>query len=318
MPANRSNRMIWTGVAVASVLLTTAVIAGVGWRGKSSTSGASSADRLSHVHAMAVNPADEQLYVATHDGVVRVSDSEAVQVGEGRQDTMGFTVIGRNHFLASGHPAAGKAGPANLGLIESTDAGLTWRPVSLSGQADFHSLRSVAGFTYGLDSTTSSLLATNDLRTWQARSKIEALDLAVEPGRPATLLATTEQGLQRSVDGGRTWTGAAGPPLLLLEWADQNRLHGIAADGRVLLSVDGGAAWSATGGKVPDAPAAFTTHGDLIFLATRDGRVLRSGDAGVSWQPMQTTIHTGNNRTKRPHWPEIITNWGRSPEEVRG
>ncbi|MCG5466595.1 glycosyl hydrolase [Micromonospora sp. MED01] len=290
MPGERSNRMTWAGTALGVALLIAAVIAFVNWDDASRSSDVSTASALSHVHGMAVNPSDQQLYVATHHGVVRVSDSGAAHVGDGRQDTMGFTVIGPDHFLASGHPAPGEAGPTHLGLIESTDGGRTWRSVSLAGRADFHALRSADGVTYGVDSSTGSLLASTDRVTWQARSRIEAYDLAVEPGQPDSLLATAEQGLQRSVDGGRTWAAAGGRAFVLLHWAGRDRLLGIAADGQILVSHDAAVSWSGTGGHVPDAPAAFTTHGDLLFVATRDGRVLRSGDAGATWQPMQTSL----------------------------
>ncbi|WP_147427351.1 F510_1955 family glycosylhydrolase [Micromonospora globbae] len=289
MPAKQSNRVTWAGVALGIALLVAAVIAVVTWRDEPPRSDASVSSGLSHVHGMAVNPADGQLYVATHHGVVRVSETEAAYVGDGRQDTMGFTVIGPDHFLASGHPAPGQGGPTHLGLIESTDGGRTWRSVSLAGQADFHALRSADGLTYGLDSTTGSLLASSDRLTWQARSTIAAYDIAVEPGQPEILLATTEQGLQRSTDGGRTWTPAGGPATVLLHWADRDRLHGITDDGQILVSGDAATTWSSAG-RVPAAPAAFTAHDDTLFVATGDGRVLRSTDAGASWQPLQTSL----------------------------
>jgi photosystem II stability/assembly factor-like uncharacterized protein len=198
-------------------------------------------------------------------------------------------VVGPDHFLASGHPAPGQSGPAHLGLIESTDAGRTWRNVSLAGRADFHALRSAGAVIYGVDSTTGSLLVSTDRREWQERSRIEAYDLAVDPGRPETVLATTGQGLQRSTDGGRTWAPSGGPVILLLDWAAQERLQAVGVDGRVLRSADGARTWTPTGGRAPEAPVAFTTHEDTLFVATRDGRVLRSADSGVTWQAMETS-----------------------------
>jgi hypothetical protein len=47
-------------------------------------------------------------------------------------DVMGFTKNG-DRWLASGHPAAGSTAPGDLGLLESTDEGVTWSPVALSG-----------------------------------------------------------------------------------------------------------------------------------------------------------------------------------------
>lgn len=289
MPANRPGPTRRPALSAGLGLLLAVVISTAGCSGQAAPP-APSPSALSHVHGMAVNPADGQLYVATHHGVVRVSDTEAAPVGESRQDTMGFTVIGRDHFLASGHPAPGQSGPAHLGLIESTDGGRTWRTVSLAGQADFHALRSAGGVTYGLDSTSGSLLASTDRRSWETRSTIAAYDLAVDPSRAETVLASTEQGLQRSTDGGRTWRPAGGPPVLLLHWAAPDRLDAVGADGQLLRSTDGGTTWSPTAGRVTDPPAAFTSHGDQLFLATRDARVLRSADAGATWQPMETSL----------------------------
>jgi DNA-binding beta-propeller fold protein YncE len=89
--ARRPGWLTWAGVAVGLALLVAAVIVGTGWgRGETPKPPSSPGSALSHVHGMAVNPADGQLYVATHHGVVRVSDTEAVPVGESRQDTMGL------------------------------------------------------------------------------------------------------------------------------------------------------------------------------------------------------------------------------------
>ena len=88
---------------------------------------------VSHVHGLGINPADGELYAATHNGMLRVPhDAQASRVGDLFQDTMGFTVVGADHFLGSGHPDLRdekmfKEGrPPLLGLIESTDGGVTW------------------------------------------------------------------------------------------------------------------------------------------------------------------------------------------------
>ena len=57
------------------------------------------------VHGLGLNPADGDLYTATHFGLFRVAaDGVAERVGESLQDTMGFTVVGPDRFVASGHP----------------------------------------------------------------------------------------------------------------------------------------------------------------------------------------------------------------------
>lgn len=64
---------------------------------------------------------------------------------------MALTVVGRDRFLASGHPdprdprLRRRGRPPLLGLIESTDAGRPWSSISLLGDADFHALAAARG-----------------------------------------------------------------------------------------------------------------------------------------------------------------------------
>lgn len=64
-----------------------------------------------HVHGLGVNPADDALFIATHTGLYRVEKGKrkAQRVGNRYQDTMGFTIVGPNRFLGSGHPDANQA-----------------------------------------------------------------------------------------------------------------------------------------------------------------------------------------------------------------
>ena len=138
-----------------------------------------------HVHGLGVNPADGALFIATHTGLFRAGDGEsrAVRVGDNYQDTMGFTVVGENRFLGSGHPDLRTDLPPLLGLIESTDEGRSWEPISLLGEADFHVLRSVGERVYGYDSSNDRLLVSGDAgRTWEEVERPAPLvDLAADP-----------------------------------------------------------------------------------------------------------------------------------------
>ncbi len=88
-----------------------------------------------HVHGLGVNPKDGALFTATHTGLFRVAPggTQPVRVGDRYHDTMGFTVVGPDHFLASGHPDGRERLPPLLGLIESRDAGESWQAISLLG-----------------------------------------------------------------------------------------------------------------------------------------------------------------------------------------
>ncbi|HZN20136.1 MAG TPA: glycosyl hydrolase, partial [Micromonosporaceae bacterium] len=187
-----------TAVAVAVVVLAVLVQRGPG------TSGA--APDFGHVHGLAVDHGTGTLYAATHVGLFRIEgEHAAVRVSKDAPDLMGFTAVGPGHFLASGHSGQGGAGPANLGLVESTDAGVTWHSTSLSGAADFHGLQAVHSMVYGHNSTDGAFMVSADRRTWERRSRVAIGAFAVSPADPLLVLATGPGGLQRSYDGGHSW-----------------------------------------------------------------------------------------------------------------
>jgi len=93
------------GVAVASALLVALVLAGCGSDPPAAPSASVAEDPgLIHVHGLGINPADGTLYAATHTGLFAVRDGVGQRVADRLQDTMGFTVVGPDHFLGSGHP----------------------------------------------------------------------------------------------------------------------------------------------------------------------------------------------------------------------
>ncbi|HXF96992.1 MAG TPA: hypothetical protein VNJ46_00075, partial [Gaiellaceae bacterium] len=242
-----------------------------------------------HVHGLGVNPADGALFVATHTGLFRAAPGErkAARVGDSRQDTMGFTVVGPDRFLGSGHPDARAALPPLLGLLESRDGGRTWRPVSLLGEADFHVLRYAGTRLYGYDVTGERLLVSRDHgRTWEERELPgPLLDLAVDPADPSRLLAVAAgpagDGTYESRDGGRSWTYAS-EMVGLLAWPAPGRLYVADAGGVVSLSSDRGRTFERRG-AVGGEPAALLAHSGELYAALHDGTIVRSRDGGRTW-----------------------------------
>ncbi|MDY6999559.1 MAG: exo-alpha-sialidase [Actinomycetota bacterium] len=203
-------------------------------------------------------------------------------MGDLEQDFMGFVVIGPDHFLASGHPGAGQPGPADLGLIESTDGGRSWYTLSLSGEADFHALDYAHGRVYGLDSHTGQLMISDDKQTWQARPSGGAVDLAVSPQSPDEFLVTTSGGLKRSRDGGSTYQPVVdAPTMVYVSWPDTGPLIGVDPAGSLYASADGGETWQPRH-RLADRPQAVFagTDGD-VFVATATA-IYRSTDDAAS------------------------------------
>jgi photosystem II stability/assembly factor-like uncharacterized protein len=247
-----------------------------------------------HVHGLGVDPADQSLFIATHTGLYRVAEGErkAERVGDSYQDTMGFTIVGRNRFLGSGHPDINEAREKNLppllGLIESTDSGKSWEPISLEGEADFHVLRFAGRRVYGFDASNDRLLVSADRgRSWDELEKPGPLvDLAVDPGNNRRIVVTSagglEEGLFESLDGGQRWTRVS-EAVGLLAWPRSQRLVLVAGGGQVFASPDGGRRLDHRG-EIGGQPAALLAQsaGDL-YVALHDGTIKRSSDGGSTW-----------------------------------
>lgn len=264
------------GPVLACVVL---LVAGCGGSAPDKPSSAAPTAGLAHVHGIGVDPADGVLYAATHHGLFRIpATGDAVQVAGRAQDTMGFTVAGAGDFLGSGHPDPKAGGPHALGLIRSTDRGETWTSLSLAGEADFHALHAVGGSVYGWDAGTGRLMVSADRTTWQVRSTTRLLDFAVHPSDPLLLVATTQDGLARSRDGGRSFV-AGGPLLAFLSWPTANELWGVAPDGTVSVSADAGRTWTRRG-LLPGQPEALAVVGTTVYAAVSADAIYVSVDGG--------------------------------------
>ncbi|MDF3142492.1 MULTISPECIES: F510_1955 family glycosylhydrolase [unclassified Streptomyces] len=269
-------------VITAAVL--TAVLAACS-SGSDASSDTASADgsgglTVSHVHGLGIDPADGRLYVATHEGVIAVADDGAAQRVGDAADYMGFTVIGPKTFLGSGHPAEGSGDHGNRGLIQSTDSGRTWKTLSLGGTTDFHSLEYGHNTVYGYDSTRGLLRVSADRTTWDSRAQFAALDIAVSPKDRDLVLATTEDGVAASTDGGRTFGTVSGQVLAFLSWPEADALYGVDLGGGLQHSTDGGTTWRKTGTVPGGQPQALTAvDAEHLLAATQDG-VYESRDGG--------------------------------------
>ncbi|MBA2642910.1 MAG: hypothetical protein H0U82_08295 [Actinobacteria bacterium] len=293
-PTTRSplmERGIFGLAAVAIVILGVAL-----WRvtGGDQTTSAADAGPV-HVHGLGINPADGALFIATHTGLYRSGegDSKSIRVGDSRQDTMGFSVVGADRFLGSGHPDLRQDLPPLLGLIESTNEGRSWEPISLLGEADFHVLRSADDRVYGYDSSNDRLMVSGDAgRTWEEVERpAPLLDLAADPDDNMHVVAAgasdSDQGLYESGNGGRSWK-RIGDPIGLLAWPARDRLFLVDGAGSVFMSDDNGKSFEPRG-EIGGQPAALLgQEAGELFAALHDGTIKRSTDGGATWTVRST------------------------------
>ena len=274
-------------VASAAVLLG---VAGCTPSEAVSTPPASDAETLpfSHVPGVGFDPGDGDLLVATHDGLFVVDEAgDASRVGP-VIDLMGFVVAGPEQLLASGHPGPDVDLPEPVGLIESTDGGRSWNPVSRQGESDFHALTTGGAGVLGYD---GELRRSTDGVSWEpADIPAPPAALAASPTGTA-VLATTSQGLLRSADGGATWSEVDGAPLLqVVAWGEDGAtVAGVEPSGAVWVSADGAATWQRgpeTGAPVQAVAVGSADDGAARIAVVTTEAVLLSEDDGQTFQAL--------------------------------
>jgi hypothetical protein len=246
---------------------------------------------MSHVHGLGIDPTDGTLIAATHFGMFRVADGQATRIGTSFQDTMGFTVTESGRYLGSGHPdAAGfDAGqPSQLGLIESTDAGLTWTNLDMEGEADFHAMAASGGVLYAWDASSNRLFRTDGDGSLEERSTLPVLSLVADPDEPDVVVAAGPSGLQRSMDGGSSWQPWDGPDLASLSWQPGTALWGATAGGEVWRrGPEGSEGWRVQGQTPGEVHVLLAASDDSLYAAGIDdageATIWSSDDAGQTW-----------------------------------
>ncbi len=203
------------------------------------------------------------------------------------------------------------------GILKSTNSGESFIPAN-TGFAN-HSLIGIAGSGTRLFASSvyegrfGGVFASSDGGlNWTLRANEEALagrnlnSLAVSPSRMDLLFAASEDGVIKSVDGGKTWTRLLAQPMLAVRpgtHVERLRIHALRAvengnrmllfagtDSGLFISSNSGAAWQQL--KAPGiagvpvlAIYAPPEGGSRLAAVTRSGMFL-SDDSGTDW-------HTG-------------------------
>ena len=224
--------------------------------------------------ALAVDPrSPDRLYVGSWEGLFASADGGATwsELGAGlpRPSHQPLPILAL--ALAPSQPDFLYAGAADWGVAWSGSAGAHWRigvePGLNAGSVQllrFHPLRPDTVYV-GLgaeDPGARSFRSTDGGRTWQpfARgiSQDGLNDLAFDPAAPDILYASTSSGIQKSRDGGATWSAVSGQGFGQLAVLGPGSLIGAGCGAS--RSTNGGRTWT---------PVIACAEGDNLFRRVR-------------------------------------------------
>ena len=199
-----------------------------------------------------------------------------------------FTILGPDRFLASAHRSAGERA-ASRGVLESRDAGRSWRYLSLRGQ-EVHYLRAEEGHVLAFipendaEGVEQEMLISRDGgRTWPVSEHGNPfLDVVPDPAKPDyRLVASGLGGTWSSPDLGASWRPISNPHGFLA-WPTKDHLY-VADIGGVMRKSTDGRRWRDVG-RVGGQPVALRATGrDDLNVLLVDGLVGSSDDGGATW-----------------------------------
>jgi hypothetical protein len=171
--------------------------------GCSKSESGTSLSGLTHLHSVATDGTN--IYVASHHGLYVWNKKEWKLQGD-NFDIMGLAIAGKV-FYASGHPGADQNLPDPAGVLISKDQGLTWKPVTLTGQVDFHLLE-VSGENFiGVAANYGSILKSPDgAKNWEPVQAPGFSDVTINPDSPDEVLLSSENNISISKDFAHTFT----------------------------------------------------------------------------------------------------------------
>lgn len=246
-----------------------------------------SLDAISDLHGLAVHPdRPDEVFLATHQGLVRFQGGALARVGASQDDLMGFSMhpTDGGTFWTSGHPRGG----GNMGVRQSTDGGFAWTTL-WNERVDFHAMAvSPADPSHLWGVWRGEVMHSADGgRTWAGnKGAPQAFSLAPDPSVVTTLYAPTAGGIQRSEDAGGTWSLFSSLAAASLAFDETPGTFFAGTQDGVSKSLDGGTTWTRTSLSTR-SPIGFLARdqptGGTLYAASYDASVYASADEGGSW-----------------------------------
>jgi photosystem II stability/assembly factor-like uncharacterized protein len=248
--------------------------------GLSGVANAATFDSVSHIHQIKV--VEKKVLVLTHEGLYELAGMNNMKlIGKDKIDVMGLTSLGKV-LVASGHPAQGSKMPNPIGLVRSTDGGLSWKALSLVGKVDFHSLEGAGSELYGADSQSGNLLYSADTgKTWRSLGTNTFMDIAVSPKMPGTAIAIKNFELLFTDNAFKSSTKIKNTlEITQIEWRNSGLY---ALSGKTLYkSLDTGKTWTKL--STFKGATGILSASDQLMLVTVSADIYTSANSGKSFK----------------------------------
>ncbi|MBI0579802.1 hypothetical protein IEC97_20795 [Neobacillus cucumis] len=264
--------------------------------------------KIDHIHGLGYIGNKNELYFATHEGLVRYSDNKWYEITKNKHDYMGFQAVDTG-FYSSGHPEPGSDLKNPLGLIKSTNEGKSFKKLAFYGETDFHYM--AAGYNshtiYAINETPNSQLESglyytkDDGKTWE-QSKMQGFsansigNIATHPTESNLLGISTDKGLYLSDNNGDQFKIVSkAVPITTLEFEEESLLYfAMDGDSPALYKQDL-ATKKATKLSIPDGinsknPIMFIASNpknrDEITVITYKNDIYQTKDKGGTWKAL--------------------------------
>lgn len=236
---------------------------------------------VTHIHSVKVF--GNKILMGTHEGLYLYQAANSMKkLGSEDFDVMGLAISGQIIY-SSGHPGATSKLPNPIGLLESTDAGKSWKKISLQGKVDFHMLEVGKNDIYGVDSSNEQLMYSSDRgKNWRKLGKNQYSDIAVLSAKSASAYGLLLGSLVRTTDAFATSTAIKSS----LKWSSVEIVGSTlyASSGKAIYrSADSGKNWkkiATLAGEISgisiNKEIIVAIANDTIFISSDGGKSFKS------------------------------------------
>ncbi|WHZ00473.1 hypothetical protein QNH48_15460 [Neobacillus sp. YX16] len=262
--------------------------------------------KIEHIHGLGYVGNKNELYLATHDGLVRYSDNKWYAITKNNHDYMGFQVVDKG-FYSSGHPEHGSDLKNPLGLVKSTDEGESIKKLAFYGETDFHYLATgfISHTIYAINEAPNSLLDSglyytdDEGKTW-TQSKMQGFsassigNIAAHPTESNMIGISTDKGLYLSDNNGDQFKVVSqAVPVTTLEFQEDSMLYFAMNDNSPELYKQDLVAQNMTKLSIPNQ---ITSQNPIMFIAsnpknrdeitviTHKNDIYQTQDNGGTWK----------------------------------